>query len=266
MTRRLLVTLLLMVAVTGCDRGSKPPGLEDAGPGIAAFIEAGKALEGLGAAVASLATAQNQVPVGYEDRLRDLGSAARRVVARAQPEGRAGAAAIQEELAKASTAVVRHIVTAAGGADGSTNTMVSAPPDEVAFDINVPYARYEDDGADTSKKGKVRAKSLLKASLMHEIEHFVYAALLVDPAARNKLAPRRSPEDVPDALPDLNLSVRTAEGWRDDLFDSENRLVVPSPLTARKWVSFSAWTTTVNPAIASHVRQLTKAPIDELNI
>ena len=264
MTRRCFVTLLLVAVIASCNRGAgKGPGLADAGPPIADFVEAGKALAGLGAAVAAITTANRFVPADYKGRLKELGAAAKRILSRAEPPGRAGAAAIQDALAGAATEVITHLVMGAGGAHDGPNTLVSSPPGEIVFAINVPFTLgpYE---PDRSKGGISDARDRLQSTLRREIEHFIYVALLADPSARNKLAPRRSPQDLPTVTPDLHLSVDTTQQWRYKLFDKDDRLVVPSQIDTGKWLSFQEWSQIVNPTVIEPVAALSDIAVGTL--
>jgi len=263
--RRLSIALWVtgLMVVTACvDRDREGAGLGDAGPRIERFAEAGKALSGLGEAVARESTSDT-VPFGFEDRLRELGKAARSVLSSAEPEGSAGVAGISKELASRATEVVRHLVTTAGGTQSGDNSLISVAPDEIAFRVNVPAPPLDK----RSDRGKAQAHSRLAGDLGLEVRHFLYVAVLVDAGARRRLTPRLSPEDLPERIdPALNLSVATTEEWRGSLFDENDRLTVPSPFEPGRWKAFLAWAQSTNPAVVELMRKLTETPFDELNL
>jgi hypothetical protein len=258
------IAIWLVVAVLGaCSGGSgKAPGLKDAGPVVATFAQAGKALDGLGAAIARRPVEDDKVPFLLEDKLRELGTTARRVLDRAEPTGPAGVAAVQKELAAATTDVIRHLVMTAGGTADGPNNLVSSQPEQLAFRINVSALPLQ---SDRSAKGKVEGRSRLKGDLSLEIEHFIYTALLANPASRAKLAPRLSPADLPKVPdPELNLNAETTDEWRQQLFDTANRVVVPSPFQVSEWKAFLSWAESVNPTIRDSERRLTQIAFNEL--
>ena len=186
------------------------------------------------------------------------------MLSKAEPEGPAGVAAIQKELAATASSVIQALVTAAGGTQKAADSLLSAPPDQIAFTINVPVPPLETDRSD---RGKEQAHARLFGDLHLEIKHFLYTALLADSAARKSLTPRLSPEDLPEQVdPALNLTVSTTEEWRRLLFDDDNHLAVPSPFDPGSWKAFLAWAETTNPTIAEAVGVLTRAPMRELNL
>jgi len=251
-------TLTLMIA---CERGSASvPGLEGAGPLIAEFANAGKALQGLGSASAQNSGGQN-APSSHRDQLRKLGESAYAVLQSAEPTGSSGVEAIQEELAAAASDVVQHLVTIDGGTQHGPDNLISAPPQQVSFAVNVP-ARPLD--TDRSERGKNTARVRLKADLSLEIEHFIYAALLANPAARAKFCGRCTQEDLPATVDSaLNLPFDTTDEWRRLLFDEAGHLILPSPFSDR-WVAFQGWTAAVNPALGDAARPLAQIAFDSL--
>jgi hypothetical protein len=246
---------LVIAAIAGCDHGpAKPPGLEDAGPVVAEFAEAAKRLDGLASTVAASSN-PSKIPGVAVDRLRNIGDAARPVLDTAEPEGSAGVMAVQEAVAKAAGDVVRHLVTAAGGHPETSGRMALDRLAMVAFDTAGKVAPQEYDRSDVRM---AEARQRLRGDLAQEIERFVYVALLASPDTRAAFAPRLSPNDLPAQVdPALNLPVATREEWRQELFDNQDRLVVPSPLDSRSWNSFLGWAEVVNPTLWDAVYDLT---------
>lgn len=269
MSRRAVAALvLLLIFAAACDRGpGRPPGLEGAGPLVAEFAEAAKELNRVARAVARQDGDRDQepgnssFPVSVVNVLVDLGATAGAVYRAAEPEGEAGAAALSEAVAKAAADVVRYLVSLAETQQKVEGTVALDQPAMVIFDIvgEVPPEDPEvapPPGRNRTPIGIAEARSRLKGDLTREIEHFVYVALLANPRTRATLAPRLSPDDLPAEVPDLNLTVATRDEWREQLFDNQNRLVVPSPYDPGRWKSFLAWAETVNPAIRNAVSDL----------
>lgn len=246
---------LALLVVSGCGRGpAEPPGLEDAGPLVAEFAEAAKRLDGLAPALTARSD-PSKIPGAAVDSLREVGDAARRVLDAAEPEGPAGVMAVQEALADAAAEVVRHLVTAAGGHQEPSGRMVLDPPATVAFDTDGEVLPLD---SDRSELGMAEARERLRGDLARQITHFVYVALLANADTRTALAPRLSPDDLPAQVdPALNLSVANREEWRQELFDDQERLLVPTPLDATGWNAFLGWTEAVNLTLVDPVSELT---------
>jgi hypothetical protein len=221
---------------------------------VAEFARVSKSLDDAAAAIASGSDA-SRLPGPAVRTLTEIGEAAGAVLHAAEPKGEAGAAALQEALADAADDVVRHLATAAGGQEQGHGRVVLSPPAMVAFDTDTKTPPPEQD---RSSRGMAAAHESLLAGLTREMEHFVYVALLANPRTRATLAPHLSPDDLPPEVPDLNLSVATRDEWRVQLFDDQNRLVVPSSYDPLRWKSFLAWAETVNPAIRNAVSDLTR--------
>jgi hypothetical protein len=250
-TRRLWI-LLVLALLAACDRGpGKPPGLGDAGPLVAEFARAAKGLDDIAPAMAAW-NGEGELPGALAADMTEVGEAGQAVVHAAEPDGDAGAAALSDAVADAANEVVRHLVTAAGGHEAKPGRMALNPPGPVDFDTGAkesPQKPSSEDspGRSRTELGKIEAQERLEGDLYREIERFVYVALLADPATRAALALRLSPDDLPAEVPeDLNLSVANRQEWREDLFDDQNRLVVPTPVDHGRWRSFIGWTKVVN--------------------
>ena len=259
---RAAFALALLVAVS-CDRGpSNPPGLKGAEPLVAEFARVARGLDGIAPALAAR-SAGNGLPAAAAGPVTDVADAARAVAHAAEPDGDAGGAALSVAVEDAASDVVRHLVTAAGGRAEGSGRMVLNPPATVVFATvaETPYtdqSRDESSGRNRAELGKIEAQERLQGDLYREIVRFVYVALLAHPATRAALAPRLSPDDLPADVPkDLNLPVASREEWRQDLFDDQNRLVVPSPFDPGLWRSFDGWVKTVNPLLWAAVEELT---------
>lgn len=257
MTGRSRVLLVLVLLVAGaCDSGpDEGPGLEGAGPLVVEFARAAKArLDDIAPAVAAW-NGEGELPGSLAADMTAVGDAARAVVQAAEPDGHAGAAALSKAVAEAANDVVRHLVTTAGGREEAPGWMVFDPSSPVAFDTNAEVAPPPGPLLEASRRsrtelGKIEAQEGLENDIHREIRHFVYVALLAHPATRAALAPRLSPDDLPAVVPkDLNLSVGTREEWKQDLFDHQNRLIVPSAFDSRRWRSFIGWTEVVSPKL-----------------
>lgn len=254
MNRRAWVALgLTLLTAAACDRGpGDQPGLEDAGPVITGFARVAKGLDTLAPAVAASGGGANP-PAAVVGSLVNVGEAAREVLDAAEPVGPAGVAAVQRALADAADEVVRHLVTAAGGRDEG-GRLVLAPPATMAFHLGGQPAPLD---GDRSERGLDQSRQRLADDLTLEVDRFVYVALLANPDTRAAFAPRLSPADLPvDVDPALNLSVATREEWQDELFDEQDRLVVPSPFDARRWKAFIGWAWAVNPTLRNQVSDL----------
>lgn len=253
-SRVLRVVLVLLVA-GACDRGpGGAPGLEGAAPLVAEFARVAKGLDDIAPAVAAW-NGEGELPGSLAADITEVGEAARAVVQAAEPDGDAGAAALSDAVAKAANDVVRHLVTTAGGREETPGRMALDLPSPVAFDTDAqvappPDPLLEDSRRSRTELGKIEAQEQLEDDLHREIQHFVYVALLAHPATRAALAPRMSPDDLPAEVPkDRNLPVATREDWKQDLFDDQNRLVVPSAFDPRRWRSFIGWTEVVSPRL-----------------
>ena len=264
MNRRFRAALALaLLAAVSCDRGpSNPPGLEGAEPLVAEFARAARGLDRIAPALAARSPGDG-LPAAAAGPVSDVADAARAVGHAAEPDGDAGGAALSVAVYNAASDVVWHLVTAAGGRAEGTGPMVLDPPATVAF-ATVAERPYMDElpdeppGRNRTELGKIEAQERLQGDLYREIVRFVYVALLAHPATRATLAPRLSPDDLPADVPnDLNLPVATREEWREDLFDEQNRLVVPSPFDPGRWRSFQGWVKAVNPLLWAAVDELT---------
>lgn len=253
MTRR-LCTLLLVAALVGvaCDRGrSSPPGLEGTEPLLAEFARVAKGLDDIGPDVAAW-NGQGGAPGGLIADMREVGEAAQAVVLAAEPDGKAGGAALSAAVADAADDVVRHLVIANGGREGLGQMALDSAA-AVAFDIDVNDSPTDPSPDEPSVQGrrelrKIEAQERLRGDLHGEIRRFVYVVLLAYPATRFALAPRLSPDDLPAEVPgNLNLPVTNRQEWRQNLFDDQNHLVVPGPSDPVRWRSFLGWIKTVNP-------------------
>jgi hypothetical protein len=227
---------------------------------VAKFSQTAKGLDDIAAAMASR-TAGTHVPAAVDGDMNEVAESAREVLHAAEPDGKAGAGALSRAVADAAHDVVRHLVMAAGGRSESPSWMVLDPSASVAFSTDVeespPDSSTADPGRERTKLGKVEAREGLQEDLRAELVHFVYVALLAHSATRDSLAPRRSPHDLPAEVPDLNLPVANRKEWQEDLFDPENRLIVPSPSDSVRWRSFIGWVRSVNPALWDVVDELT---------
>ena len=260
--RRLALVILIAVALLfgGCDRTGRP-GLDGAGAEIDAFAAKAKALDNLGPAIAAKDATDRSVSLGLTNQLGDLGSGARDVADRTEPVGRAGIPEVQRALASAATDVIRHLVAAVGGTDSEAGEVLSRAPGAVAFAIDVAPADVKQD---RSRTALAQGHSRLVGDLSLEIEHFIYTVLLADPAARDKLAPRMSPADLPDPDPKLNLNAKTKDEWRQQVFDTQGRLFVPSPYDVTRWKAFKGWASAVNPTLADWAGRLADAATGRL--
>jgi hypothetical protein len=267
MSRGFCSALALVLLVAGaCNRGpGDPPGLEGAGPLVAEFARAARGLDGIAAPLATRPSG-DKPPAAAVGPVTDVAEAARAVVQAAEPVGDAGAAALSAAVADAANDVVRHLVTAAGGRAEGSGRMVLGPPAMVAFAIDA-----RDSAPDPSQDGpagrsrteldEVEARERLQGDLQGEIVRFVYVALLAHPGTRAALAPRLSPDDLPAEVPrDRNLPVASSEEWQAQLFDDQNRLVVPSFRSIR-WRSFIGWVQAVNPTLWAAVDDLTSPAV-----
>lgn len=258
---RAAFSLALLVAVS-CDRGQgKPPGLKGAEPLVAEFAQAAKGLDDIAPELASRAAGAD-LPAAVAGDVKQVAEAARAVLHAAEPDGKAGAAALSRAVTAVANDVVRHLVTAAGGHAESLGRIVLDPPGTVAFTADAKESASDSSaasrsGRDRTELGKIEAREGLQEDLRAEIVHFVYVALLAHPATRAALAPRLSPNDLPFEVPDLNLPVANRKEWQEDLFDNQQRLVVPGPLDPVRWRSFDGWARTVNPALRGTVHDLT---------
>lgn len=264
MNRRFRVALALALLVAAsCDRGpSNPPGLKGVEPLVAEFAHVARGLDGIAPALAARPPGDG-LPAAAAGPVTDVADAARAVAHAAEPEGDAGASALSVAVYDAASDVVRHLVTASGGRPEGSARMGLNPPANVVFATVAerPYtehSRDEPSGRNRTELGKIETQERLRGDLYREIVRFVYVALLAHPATRAALAPRLSPDDLPADVPnDLNLPVATRQEWREDLFDDQNRLVVPSPFDPGRWRSFVGWVKTVNPLLWAAIEELT---------
>ena len=251
MTRRCGVVLgLVLLVAASCDRGSgKPPGLEGAGPLVAEFARTAKSISNIGSAVATW-SGEGELPGSALADVTAVGETARAVLNASEPDGDAGAAALSAAVTDVANEVVRHFVTSAGGRQEGSDRMAIDPPNPVVFDADAKDPPTAGSGRDRNEDGKAEARDQLEDILQAEIVHFVYVALLAHSDTRAALAPRLSSDDLPAEVPDdLNLPVATRDEWRQDLFDGQKRLVVPSPLDPVRWSSFIGWTKVVSPKL-----------------
>jgi hypothetical protein len=75
-------------------------------------------------------------------------------------------------------------------------------------------------------------------------------SLLADPGARARLAPKLSPNDIPDVMPELadeaGIGAATRLAWQEAIFDSQGRLVL-TPSADDRYMLFRACEQKVNP-------------------
>ena len=77
-------------------------------------------------------------------------------------------------------------------------------------------------------------------------------ALITDPRARARLAPRLSPNDIPEVTPtlanELAIGSTSRRVWQDAIFDEHGRLVL-TPSADDRYTLFRAWAQKVNPGL-----------------
>lgn len=257
--------LLILVFFAACDRGpDKPPGLAGAGPLVAEFERVAKGLDDIAPVVATW-NGKGELPDALVADMTEVGKAARAVLDAAEPDGDAGAAALRAAAVDAADDVVHHLITVAGGHELGPGRM-ALNPGPVAFDTD---DRNWPPGptplrARNRTEAKFAAQEVLEDALRGEIERFVYVALLAHPGTRATLAPRLSADNLPTEVPpDGRFSVFTLERWRMDLFDDQNRLIVPNPADQLTYENFTGLVKVVSPDLGVAVSSL-MSPVFQL--
>lgn len=251
----------LVVAAASCSKGGPPAELENAGPLIKDYVLVSGGLHDVAVEIGS-ETTDGPSPPSATATLGRLGTTAARILTTVEPTGNAGTEAVTVAVAEASPGMVRNLVLAAGGRAIGPDRVALAPPGLVAVSVAPLSAdqrrSLRERVGSNDQERRALAWDQLRSIMLRDIEFLSYTALLAEPAAQARLAPRMTPADLPDQLDEeWNLPVSSLEEWRSALFDADGRVVIPSSYDPIGYPLFTTWAKVVNPSLYDKVTELT---------
>ncbi len=253
------VFIAVVMLLAACSH-EKEAGLEAGGR--AAIGRFGEALDGLHGA-ASLAggsgppdqltpNPNDGVPAGATIVLDRIAEARRDVVNSALADS--GAAAVLKAVVSEIASARQRIAEMAGAVpDGSGRFSLPTPAkvivltdvteEQLADGLKQLHLRKDDVGLERLVIGGFIDAGLFALAI---------EALLADPGARVRLAPKLSPDDIPEVTPELaqqlGLGGTTRPEWQEAVFDRESRLVL-TPAEDVRYTLFRRWAEKVNPEL-----------------
>ncbi|MGH9023352.1 MAG: hypothetical protein ACRDV9_09695 [Acidimicrobiia bacterium] len=197
---------------------------------------------------------KDQVPVGATGVLDRVAEARRDVISSLEPGGDSGAAAVLEALESEMAGARRRLGELAGGTPAGEGRLVLAPPAPAVIVTDTT----SQDMSRRLKQLDVRNDdpSIERVVVQGEIDADLFAlaclALLADPGARARLAPKLSPADIPEVTAvvaeEEHLGSTTRQAWQEAIFDDQGRVVL-TPSTDPRYTLFRAWAEKVNPGL-----------------
>jgi len=95
-------------------------------------------------------------------------------------------------------------------------------------------------------------RSVIRGHIDADLFALACEALLSDPRARARLAPKLSPNDIPEVTPaladELAIGSTTRRVWQEAIFDEHGRVVL-TPSDDNRYSLFRAWAEKVNPLL-----------------
>ena len=262
MNLRPMFVFIAVVMLLGACSHKKEIGLEAGGR--AAIARFGEALDGLhdAASVTGGAGPPEQiapdpndgVATGATFALDRIAEARRDVVNSAVRNS--GAAAVLRAAVLEIASARRRIAEMAGGApDGPGRFSLPAPAKVIVLtDVT------EEQIADSVKELDLRKddvdfeRLVIRGAIDAGLFALASEALLADPGARARLAPKLSPDDIPEVTPELAkqlaLGGTTGRQWQEAVFDGDGRIVL-TPAEDGRYTLFRRWAEKVNPQLFS---------------
>jgi hypothetical protein len=196
----------------------------------------------------------DQVPNGADGPLTRIAEARRDLISTIEPGGDSRAEAVLPALEAEIANARRRIAERAGAvSDGQGRLALPAPAavliltDTKAKDLTERLKEFE---------GRRKDAGLRRFVIAGHIDADLFAiaceALLSDPGARTRLAPKLSPDDIPDVTPsladELGIGSTTRRVWQEAIFDEQRRVVL-TPSADDRYTLFQAWAEKVNPRL-----------------
>ena len=165
-----------------------------------------------------------------------------------------GAAAVLRAVTLEIASARRRIAELAGATPDGSGRLSLPPPAKVMVLTDVTEEQIADGIKQLRlRKGDFRfERQVIGDYIDAGLFTIASEALLADPDARARLAPKLSPEDVPEVTTELAkrlaLGGTTRRRWQEAVFDGEGRLVL-TPADDARYTLFRRWAEGVNPAL-----------------
>jgi hypothetical protein len=259
---RRIASLVAMVVFMSACHDENRPALEP--ESRAAIGRLGGALNGLSEAAAFTGGAgspefletdpHDQVPTGARGPLTRIADARRDLISTIEPGGDSSAEAVLPALEAEIAEARRHIAERAGAVpEGQGRMALPAPAavviltDTTAKDLAERLKEFEGRKDDPGVK-----RFVIRGHLDADLFALACEALLSDPGARARLAPKLTPNDIPDVTPaiadELGIGTTTRRVWQEAIFDEQGRVVL-TPSADNRYTLFQAWVEKVNPRL-----------------
>jgi hypothetical protein len=168
--------------------------------------------------------------------------------------GDSGAAAILRAVVLEIASARRRIAELAGAAPDGPGRFALPAPAKVIVLTDVTEEQLADGvkQLDLRKDDVDLERLVLRGFIDAGLFALASEALLVDPGARTRLAPKLSPDDIPEVTPELaeqlGLGGTTRREWQEAVFDGDGRIVL-TPAEDGRYTLFRRWAEKVNPEL-----------------
>jgi hypothetical protein len=167
--------------------------------------------------------------------------------------GDSGAAAVLRAAVLEMASARRRIAEMAGAAPDGPGRFSLPPPANLTVLTDVT----EEELADALKELDLRKNDfrfeqmVIRGPIDAGLFALASEALLADPRARAGLAPKLSPDDIPEVTRDLaeqlGIGGTTRREWQEAVFDAEGRIILTTQEDSVRYTLFRAWAEKVNP-------------------
>jgi hypothetical protein len=259
---RRMSSLMAVALILGACSHSGEAGLRDgARTAIARFGETIQSLHraaaltgGSGAPEQVAPVAEDGVATGATFILDRIAEARRDVMNSIEPLGDSGAVAVLRAVQSEVANSRRRIAEMAGAIPDGPGRFVLAPAKILVLteltaeqvDESVKELDVRNDDPDIKRV-------VIRGDIDADLFALACEALLADAGARERLAPKRSPDDLPDVTPqladELGIGSTTRLDWQQAIFDDQAQLILTPSGDVRRYTLLMGWAEKVNPQL-----------------
>lgn len=208
---------------------------------------------------------EDGVALGATFVLDRIADARRDVMNSIEPLGDSGADAVLRAVLTEIGNTRRRIAEMAGATSVGPGRYLLAPGKIVVLtDLTAEQVTASVDELDVRNDDPDTKRLVIQKQVDADLFALACQALLADPRARDRLAPKLSPGDIPEVTPqlsdELGIGSTTRLEWQHAIFDDQERLILTPSADTRRYTLLMGWAEKVNPQLG----QLAHAFLDRM--
>jgi hypothetical protein len=260
--RRISALATVFMFLVACSHGTEA-GLRDKGrtaigrlgQAIDELHEAAALTGGSGAPEQVMPVQDDGVAIGATFVLDRIAEARRDVLNSIQPLGDSGAEAVLKALESEIANARRRIAEMAGAVPDGPGRFALPPTAKVLVltDLTDEQLAGSLQELNVRKDDPDIKRIVVRGQLDADLFALACEALLADPSARSRLAPKLSPNDIPEITPqlseELHIGSTTRQDWQESMFDDQGRIILTPSGDAHRYTLLRRWGQKVNPEL-----------------